>query len=113
MWPELNKYYRVDTITLHNIIAIVMREYAEFSPCDILAIRLLDKDFAVFVPKALRWLRVDFSSLRDPQYDYKKQTAVGPHRMLMANAAMVHFGLDPGRFVHWLAGKYTGHTRDV
>ena len=28
MRPELNKYYRVDTITLHNAIAIVMREYA-------------------------------------------------------------------------------------
>jgi len=61
MRPELTKYYRVDTITLHNVIAIVMREYAKFSPSDILAIRLLDRDFAVFVPKALRWLRVDFS----------------------------------------------------
>ena len=113
MRPELNKYYRVDNITLHNVIAIVLREYAEFSPSDILAIRLLDKDFAVFVPKVLRWLRVDFSSLRDPRYDYEKQTAIDPHRVLMANAAMVHFGLDPGRFVRWLAGEYTGHARDV
>jgi hypothetical protein len=38
MQPELNKYYQVDTITLHNVIAIVMREYAEFSPSKILAI---------------------------------------------------------------------------
>ena len=113
MRPELNRYYRVDTITLHNVIAIVMREYAEFSPSEILAIRLLDKDFAVFVPKALRWLQVDFSSLRDPRYDYEKQTTIDPNRVLMANAAMVHFGLDPGRFVRWLAGEYTGHARDV
>ena len=113
MRPELNKYYRVDTITLHNVIAIVMREYAEFSPSEILAIRLLNKDFAVFVPKVLRWLQVDISSLRDPRYDYEKQTAIDPHRVLMANAAMVHFGLDPGRFVRWLAGEYTGHARDV
>ncbi len=31
----------------------------------------------------------------------------------MASAAMVHFGLDPGKFVQWLGGKYTGYHRDV
>ncbi len=31
----------------------------------------------------------------------------------MANAAMAHFGLDPGRFVQWMGGKYTGQLRDA
>jgi hypothetical protein len=31
----------------------------------------------------------------------------------MANAAMANFGLDPGRFVRWMAGKYTGQHRDA
>jgi hypothetical protein len=31
----------------------------------------------------------------------------------MANAAMAHFGLDPGRFVRWMGGEYTGQLRDV
>ncbi len=31
----------------------------------------------------------------------------------MANAAMAHFGLDPGRFVQWMGGKYTGQHRDT
>ncbi len=31
----------------------------------------------------------------------------------MASAAMIHFGLDPGKFVHFLSGKYTGQYRDV
>ncbi len=26
---------------------------------------------------------------------------------------MIHFGLDPGKFVHFLGGEYTGYTRDV
>jgi hypothetical protein len=26
---------------------------------------------------------------------------------------MVHFGLDPGKFVRWLGGEYTGYHRDV
>jgi hypothetical protein len=31
----------------------------------------------------------------------------------MANAAMVHFGLDLGRFVQWMGGKDTGQHRDM
>ena len=31
----------------------------------------------------------------------------------MASAAMIHFGLDPGKLVRWLGGKYTGARRDV
>ena len=26
---------------------------------------------------------------------------------------MIHFGLDPGKLVRWLGGKYTGENRDV
>ncbi len=31
----------------------------------------------------------------------------------MANAAMAHFGLDPGRFVRWMGGEYTGQHQDA
>ncbi len=31
----------------------------------------------------------------------------------MASAAMIHFGLDLGKFVHFLSGEYTGQYRDV
>ncbi len=33
--------------------------------------------------------------------------------MEMASAAMIHFGLDPGKFVRFLSGKYTGKYQDV
>ncbi|KAL3792280.1 hypothetical protein ACHAW5_001106, partial [Stephanodiscus triporus] len=89
----LNKYYRVDKVTFHNIITILK------------AIRPLDKDFSVFVPKVLHWLKVDFSPLCEPRYNYQDQTMIDPRCVLMANAAMVNFGLDPGWFVHWLAGE--------
>ena len=113
MRPALNKYYRIEEVTFHNVITIVMRDYATFSPDELKAIRLLDKDFSIFVPKVLHWLKVDFSPLREPRYHYQDQTLIDPRRVLMANAAMVHFGLDPGRFVCWLAGEYTGCVRDV
>jgi hypothetical protein len=31
----------------------------------------------------------------------------------MANAAMAHFGLDPGRFVRWMGGEYTSQLQDA
>jgi hypothetical protein len=31
----------------------------------------------------------------------------------MASAAMIHFGLDPGKFICVLGGEYTGHSCDV
>ena len=31
----------------------------------------------------------------------------------MASAAMVHFGLNPGKFVRWMGGEYTGYHRDI
>jgi hypothetical protein len=31
----------------------------------------------------------------------------------MASVAMIHFGLDPGKFVCFLGGEYTGYTCDL
>ena len=31
----------------------------------------------------------------------------------MASAAMVYFGLDPGRFIQWMTGEYMGDGRDA
>ncbi len=53
----------------------------------------------------VRWLRIDFSTLREPRYDYDKQVKICAHRVDMASAAMVHFGMDPGKLVRWLGGE--------
>ncbi len=31
----------------------------------------------------------------------------------MVSAAMIHFGLGPGKFVCFLGGEYTGYSRDI
>jgi hypothetical protein len=74
---------------------------------------LVCKDFASLVPKITRWLTVDFSLLREPRYDYEQQEQINLHCVEMASAAMVHFGLDPGKFVRWMGDKNTGYHRDV
>ncbi len=71
------------------------------------------KTFALMIPKIIRWLKIDFSLLWEPRYNYEKKKHIDPHRVEMASAAMVHFGLDPGKFVQWLGGEYTGYHRNV
>ena len=31
----------------------------------------------------------------------------------MASAAMIHFGLDPGKLMRWIGGKYMGKRCEV
>ena len=85
----------------------------EFTAQDIYNLCLVCKDFASLVPKITRWLTVDFSLLREPRYEYEQQKQIDTHRVEMASAAMVHFGLDPGKFVRWMGGENTGYHCDV
>jgi hypothetical protein len=56
---------------------------------------------------------VDFFLLHKPQYNYEQQEQINLHHIEMASAAMVHFGLEPGKFVQWMGGKYSGYHREV
>jgi hypothetical protein len=114
MRPSKDKFYRVDILELHSIIATVMKEFrVEFTAQDMRHLCLVCKYFASLVPKIARWLMVDFSPLREPWYNYEQQEQIDPHRVDMASAAMLHFSLDPGKFVRWMGGEYTSYHRDV
>jgi hypothetical protein len=99
MKPSTDKYYRVKDLTIYNVITIVIREYTAFSKNELLSIRLINTDFTKMIPKLKQWLQIDFSTLRKPCLNYKSQTQIDPHQVCIANAAMAHFGLNPGRFV--------------
>jgi len=61
MRPSKDKFYRVDILELHSIIASIIKEFrVEFTAQDIRNLCLLCKDFASLVPKITRWLMVDF-----------------------------------------------------
>ncbi len=109
-----DKYYRVDTLELHCIIATLLKRFQqEFTTQDLHNLRLVCKTYASMIPKIIRWLKVDFSLLCEPRYTYKQQERIDPHCLEMASAAMIYFGLDPGKFVQWLGGEYTSHHPDV
>jgi hypothetical protein len=114
MRPSKEKYYRVETLELHCVIATFLKDFRQdFQLQDLHNLCLVCKTFASMIPKIIRWLKIDFSLLCEPRYKDEKQEHIGPHRVEMASAAMVYFGLDPGKFVRWLEGKYTGYHRNV
>ncbi len=65
------------------------------------------------IPKVSRWLQINFSPLLEPRYNYEQQEHIDTSRVKMASAAMIHFGIDPGKFVCFLGGEYTRYTRNV
>jgi hypothetical protein len=114
MRPSLNKWYQVGNLHLYNIITTIIKECrVSFPKEDISNLCLVNKDFANIVPKVLRWLRVDFTLLQDPHLGYEQQDHIDPYCVEMTSAAMIHFGLDPGKFVCFLSGEYTGQYWDV
>ncbi len=115
MRPSLDKWYRVADLYLYNmIITTIIKECrVSFSKEDISNLCLVNKDFANIVPKVLRWLRVDFTLLQDPRLGYEQQDHIDPYCVEMASAAMIRFGLDPGKGVRFLLGEYTGQYCNV
>ncbi len=114
MRPSLDKWYQVGDLHLYNVITTIIKECRViFSKEDLSNLRLVNMDFANIVPKILRWLQVDFTFLQDPRLGYKQQDHINPYHVEMASAAMIHFGLDPGKFVCFLSGKYTSQYWDV
>jgi hypothetical protein len=114
MRPSLNKWYQVGDLHPYNIITTIIKECrVSFLKEDISNLCLVNKDFANTVQKVLCWLRVDFTPLQDPRLGNEHQDHINPYRVEMASAAMINFGLDPGKFVRFLLGKYTGQYWDV
>ena len=114
MRPSLHKWYQVGTLHLYNINTTTIKEFrVSFSKEDISNLCLVNKDFVNIVPKVLHWLQVDFTPLQDPRLGYKQQDHINPYCVEMASAAMIPFGLDPGKSVRFLLGKYTSQYWDV
>ncbi len=114
MRPSLDKWYRVGDLHLYNIITTIIKEcQVTFSKEDITNLRLVNKDYAAIVPKVIRWLRIDYTPLRVPQLGYENQECIDPYPVEMASAAMIHFRLDPGKFVRFISGECTGQYQDV
>ena len=114
MRPNLNKWYRVGDLHLYNIITTIIKECrVTFSKEDLSNLRMVKKDYAAIVTKVICWLQIDFTPLHEPCLGYGNQECIDPYRVEMDSAAMIHFGLDPWKFICFLSGEYTGQYQDV
>ena len=70
MLPSIKKYYRVQESTLYNLITTVIKEYqASFTSTDLQNLSSIIRDFSRMIPNTIRWLRLDFSPLRETRYN--------------------------------------------
>ncbi len=112
MKPALDKWYHLSELSILNVITTVVKEH-HLSSHDLKNLCLINKSFLTMIPKVSRWLQIDFSPLLKPRYNYEQQEHINTSQVEMASTAMIHFRLDPFKFVCFLGGEYTGYTRDV
>ena len=62
-----------------------------------------------YLPKLMK---VDFSALLQPRYDYGDQQKTKKERVRLMAACAVHYDLDFGLVLRFLAGEYTAEWRD-
>ena len=92
----------------------MIKEYqTSLTSTDLQNLSSINYDFSRMISNTTRWLRIDFSPLPKPRYNYESQTRISSSRVEMALAAMIHFCLDPGKLVRWLGGEYMGACRNV
>jgi hypothetical protein len=104
----------VRDLHLYNVITTIVKECrVSLSKEDLSNLCLVNNDFANIVRRLLCWLRVKITPLQDPHLGYKQQDHINSYCVEMAIMAMIHFGLDPGKFVCFLLGEYTGQHWDV
>ena len=114
MSPSIKKYYWIQELTFYNVITMVIKEYrSSFNCTDLHNLSIINHNFSKMIPNTIWLLQLDFSPLRERQYNYKSKAKILSGQADMASAAMIHFGLDPGKRVRWLGGKYTGEHRNI
>ena len=77
MKPSLNHQYRVDDLTLDNVIVILMREKTSYlSPICLANISILNKLYCEMTRDVFRLRDLNFSPLKSPRYDYESQEKI-------------------------------------
>ncbi len=77
MKPSLNHQYRVDDLTLDNVIVILMREKTSYlSPICLANILILNKLYCEMTRDVFRLRDLIFSPLKSPRYDYESQEKI-------------------------------------
>ena len=100
-------------------IFFVMRKYGWFEEAawegadDVLEILKEHPDYEAMIKNLPRLLEIDFSALREPRADYADQVEISKERVDMLAACAVHYDLDFGLVIRYMAAEYTADWRDT
>jgi hypothetical protein len=112
MHPSHNLRYRVSHLWLEDVIVLVLKaNFLEDSDLKSLEEPLLL--YKEMISNVLRLENLDFSPLKAPRLDCANQQQISPHRVDLATAGLIHYGMHPGMLLRYLKGEYTGESRNV
>jgi hypothetical protein len=64
MRPSIKEYYRVEELTIYNVITTVIKEFWDsFNSANLISLSRTNKDFWIMIKNTIQWLRIDFSFL--------------------------------------------------
>jgi hypothetical protein len=99
MKPDKSHQYRVQDLTIENVIVIVLKSVDGFlSNACIKKLHCLNLLFNEMTTDICRLRTLDFSSLREPRIGYVDQE-IKMSCVDMATAGMIHFSLHPGMLI--------------
>lgn len=114
MKPSIMLQYRVDDLTFDNIVIHLTRNQFEWlDKDDIKSLASLNSLYQQMISDVIRLDGYNFHELKAHCIGYENQTSISQHRVDMATAAMIHYGLHPGMLVRFLGGEFVGQSRNV
>jgi len=123
MRPRRDLKYRVTRLWLEDVIVEILKAKFLKEP-DLKNLKELlgmhSKDWTGGLPlyKEMnsdfqRLENLDFSPLKAPRLDYANQQHISQHRVGLATAGLIHYGMHPGMSLRYMKGEYTGKSRSA
>ena len=73
----------------------------------------MNPEYAAVIEYVPMLTKINFSALRDPDPNYATRREISKNLVWLMAACAVHYDLDFGLVLRYLAGEYTGEWRDV
>jgi hypothetical protein len=118
MHPSRDLQYRVTRLNLEDVIVIILNaKFLEDSDLDILeelsGTHSRDWTGTACLYKEMiddfrRLENLDFSPIKAPRFDYANQQHISLHRVDLAMAGLIHYGIHSGMLLRYMKGEYTG-----
>ncbi len=114
MKPDQNHYYRVQDLTLENVIFAILKNIDKYltDKC-IKKLRCLSQLFNEVTIDVCMLRNLGFSALKHLRIGYADHKNNQVSYVNLAIAGIIHYSLHPEMLIRYIKGKYIGESRDV